>query len=42
MKTLMSLIFITTVALTSWYHISQKEVRFDPSKGPEQLRDLRR
>lgn len=42
MKTIMTLIFVTTVALTSAFHLSQKEVRFDPSKGPEQLQDLRK
>jgi len=42
MKTILSLLFVTTVALTSWYHISNKEVRFDPTKGPEQLQDLRK
>lgn len=28
-------------ALTCLIHISQKEVRFDPNKGPEQLQELR-
>ena len=42
MKTLLTLIFVTTVALTSAFHLSQKETRFDPSKGPEQLVDLRK
>ena len=34
-------IFLGAVALTCLYHISQKEVRFDPNKGPEQLQELR-
>ena len=34
-------IFLGVVALTCLYHISQKEVRFDPNKGPEQLQELR-
>lgn len=42
MKTILALIFVTTVALTSAFHLSQKEARFDPSKGPEQLVDLRK
>lgn len=42
MKVIMTLVFVATVALTSAFHLSQKEARFDPSKGPEQLKDLRR
>ena len=34
-------IFLGTVALTCLYHISQKEIQFDPTKGPEQLKELR-
>lgn len=28
-------------ALTCLWHISQKEIQFDPTKGPEQLQELR-
>lgn len=42
MKTILALIFVTTVALTSAFHIAQKETKFDTSKGPEQLVDLRK
>lgn len=42
MKVILTLVFVASVALTSAFHLSQKEPRFDPSKGPEQLRDLRR
>ena len=43
MKTIVITIslFLGTAALTCLYHISQKEVKFDPNKGPEQLKELR-
>lgn len=42
MKVIMTLVFVASVTLTSAFHITQKEPRFDPSKGPEQLVDLRK
>lgn len=42
MKVILTLVFVASVALTSAFHLSQKEPRFDPSKGPEQLVDLRK
>lgn len=42
MKIVMSIIFVASVALTSAFHIAQKETKFDPSKGPEQLVDLKK
>ena len=39
--TIFTSLFLGAVALTCIYHISQKEVRFDPTKGPEQLQELR-
>lgn len=34
-------LFLGVVALTCLIHISQKEIQFDPNKGPEQLKELR-
>lgn len=34
-------LFLGAFALTCLWHISQKEIQFDPTKGPEQLQELR-